>query len=81
MEKHFCTFINYQQDDGSDKLTMAKFVTNNNELTSTKVSPFFATKNLHSHISFDIVEISNTSIHEQIFKQKILNISRNIEST
>ncbi len=32
-------------------------------------------------MSFDIVELSDASTHERIFKQKALDISGNIEST
>ncbi len=32
-------------------------------------------------MSFDIVDFSNTSTRERIFKQKALDISRNMETT
>ena len=66
MEKHFCTFINYQQDDWLGKLVMAKFAANNNELAFTKLSPFFATKSLHSSMSFDKIKLFNTSSCKRI---------------
>ena len=81
MERHLRTFVNYQQDDWSEKPAMAKFAANNNELASTKLSPFYATKGLHPHMSFDIVDFSNTSTRKRIFKQKALEISRNMETT
>ena len=74
-------FVNYQQDDWSEKLAMAKFAANNNKSASTTLSPFFATKGLHPHMSFDIIDLSNTSTCERIFKQKALDISRNIKTT
>ena len=49
---------------------MAEFAPNNNESASTKLSPFFATKGLHPRMSFDIIDLSNANICEQIFKQK-----------
>ena len=60
---------------------MAEFAANNNESASTKLCLFFASKDLHPHMSFDIVDLSNASIHERIHKQNPLNISRNIETT
>ena len=60
---------------------MVKFAANNNKLASTKLSPFFATKGLHFRMSFDIVDLSNASTCERIFKQKALDISRNMETT
>ena len=81
MERHLRTFVNYQQDDWSDKLAMAEFAANNNESASTKLSPFFATKGLHPRMSFDIVELSDTSTRERILKQKALDISGNMEAT
>lgn len=53
---------------------------NNNKSTSTKIFLFFATKDLHPRISFDIVDLSNTNTHEQILKQKTFDISGNIET-
>ena len=47
IEKHLRIFVNYQQDDWSDKLLIAKFAANNNELTSTKLFPFFISRGLH----------------------------------
>lgn len=60
---------------------MLEFVTNNNISAFTKLFPIFATKSLHTCISFDIVELSNVSTHERIFKQKTLDISENIQTT
>lgn len=59
---------------------MAKFIANNNESTSTKLSLFLATKSLYPRMSFDIVIPSNTSTHERIHKQNVLNIFGNIET-
>ncbi len=81
MEKHLCTFVNYQQDDWSAKLAMAKFAANNNELASIKLFPFFASKDLHSCINFDIVDLSNANTCKRIHKQKALDIFGNMEIT
>ena len=78
MERHLCTFVNYQQDDWSKRLAMAEFAANNNESASTKLFPFFASKGLHPRMSFDIVDLSDASTRERIHKQKALDISRNI---
>ena len=68
MERHLCTFVNYQQDDWLEKLAMAKFAVNNNQSASTKLSLFFATKGFHPHMSFNIVDLSDTSTRERIIK-------------
>ena len=67
MERHLCTFVNYQQDDWPKKLAMAEFAANNNESASIKLSPFFATKGLHPRISFDKVELSDDNTCKRIF--------------
>ena len=81
IERDFCTFINYHQDDWSKKLAMTKFAANNNKLASTKLFSFFATKNFYPCISFDIIDLSDISTRERIFKQKALNIFGKIETT
>ena len=81
MEKHLQTFVNYQQDNWSEKPAMAEFAANNNESASTKLSPFFASKGLHPRMSFDIVDLSNANTRERIYKQKALDISGNMETT
>ena len=81
MERHFCTFVNNQQDDLSEKLAMAEFAAINNVSASTKLSLFFATKSLHPHMSFDIVELSNTNTHKCILQQKALDIFENMQTT
>lgn len=50
------------------KLAISEFVANNNELASTNLFLFFAFKDLHLYIRFDIVDLSNASIHKQIHK-------------
>ena len=67
MGRHFHIFVSYQQDNRSKKLAIAEFVANNNESASIKLSLFFATKDFHPYISFDIVELSNISTCERIF--------------
>ena len=43
---------------------MAEFTANNNVTAFTKLSSFLATKGIHLHMSFDIVELSDTSNHK-----------------
>ena len=64
MERYFYVFINYQQGDWLGKLAIAEFAANNNKSASIKLSPFFATKGLHPHISFDRIDFSNASTCE-----------------
>lgn len=60
---------------------MIEFAANNNKSTFTKLFLFFAFKGLYSHLSFDIVNISNANTYKQIHKQKALDIFGNIENT
>ena len=57
---------------------MAEFAANNNISASTKLFLFFTIKGLYLHISFDIIEISDTNTCKQILQQKALDISRNM---
>ena len=59
---------------------MAEFAPINNESASTKLSLFFPTKGMHHHISFDIVDLSNSSTCKRIFKQKASDISGNMQT-
>lgn len=81
MEKYVWTFVNYQQNDWLEKLAISEFAANNNELASIKLSLFFVFKNLYSSMSFDIINLSNTNTYKQIYRQKDLDISRNIKTT
>ena len=76
MEKHFRTFVNYQQNDWVDKLPMAEFAANNNDSLSTRLSPFFASRGLHPRMSFDVVYLSDTTTRERINKKKAIDISK-----
>ena len=60
---------------------MAEFAANKYKSASTKLSPFFAPKGLHPHMSFDRVEFSNASTRNRIFNQKTLDISGNMQTT
>lgn len=60
---------------------MTNFATNYNKFVLIKLFAFLAIKNLYFYISFNIVKLFNTSTCEQIFKQKVLNISRNMQIT
>ena len=80
MKRHLRTFVNYQQDDWSDKLPMAEFAANNNNSTSTRLSPFFASRGLHLRMSFDVVDLSDTTTRERINKKKAINISESMQS-
>ena len=50
------------------KLAIFEFVTKNKELPFTKFFLFFVFKDFHSHMSFDILDLFNNSIYEQIYK-------------
>ena len=80
MERHLCTFINYQQNDWVDKLPMAEFAANNNNSSSTRLSPFFASRGLHPCMSFDVIDLSDTTTRERINKKKTIDISEAMQS-
>lgn len=42
IKRHLCIFVNYQQNNWSEKFAIAKFVAKYNESAFTKLSPFFA---------------------------------------
>ena len=79
MERHFCIFVNYQQDDWSDKLPMVEFAANNNNSASTRLSPFFALRGLHPRMSFDVVNLLDTTARERINKKKAIDISESMQ--
>lgn len=47
LEDFLRCFVSYQQEDWSDWLPLAKFTYNNHTLSSSRVSPFFATYGFH----------------------------------
>ena len=59
---------------------MAEFAANNNNFLSTRLSPFFALRALHPYISFNVVDLSDTIIREQINKKKGFDISEAMQS-
>ena len=59
---------------------MAKFVANNNDSAFTKLSPFFASRGLHLHMSFDVVDLSDKTTRKRINKKKAIDISKTIQS-
>ena len=51
LEQYLRMYCNYQQDNWSDLLPLAKFAYNNGPSATTGVSPFFANKGYHPNIS------------------------------
>ena len=78
MEKHLRTFVNYQQDDWSGKLSMTEFTAINNNSVSTRLSPFFTSRGLHPHMSFNAVDFSDTTTRKRINKKKAIDISESM---
>lgn len=76
MKKHLRTFINHQQDDWSDTLFMAEFVANNNNFIFIKLSPFFASRDLYTQMSFDVIDFSDITMRKQINKKIAIDISK-----
>lgn len=78
MERYFCTFVNYQYNE-LDKLLIAEILANNKDSASIKLSLFFASRGLHPHISFNVVDFSDITNCKQINKKKTINISKIIQ--
>ena len=75
IEKYLYILINYHQNKWSEKLSITQFMANNNNSASIRLSWFFAIRDLHSCISFDIVDFSDTTTRKQINKKKAIDIS------
>lgn len=56
MEKHFHIFVNYQQDDQADKLSIIEFIANKNNSAFIKLFLFFALRSLYLRISCDNID-------------------------
>ena len=80
MERHLRTFVNYQQNDWVDKLPMAEFAANNINSLSTRLSPIFASRGLHLCMSFDVIDLLDTTTCERINKIKAIDISKAMQS-
>jgi len=51
LEQYLCVYCNYQQDNWSELLPLAKFVYNNALSATTSISPFFANKGYYPNIT------------------------------
>lgn len=79
MKRYLYTFVNHQQNNLSNKLSITEFASNN-DFISTKLSLFFASRGLYLCISFDIVDLLDITTFKQINKKKAINISKIIQS-
>ncbi len=59
---------------------MAEFAANNNVSLSTKLSLFFTSRCLHSRMSFDVINFSDTTTRKRINKKKAIDISKTMQS-
>ena len=59
---------------------MTEFAANNNNFTFTKLFLFFALRVLHLHMSFDVTNLSDITMNEQINKKKAIDISESMQS-
>ena len=59
---------------------MAEFAINNNESVFIRLFSFFASKDLHPLISFDIVYLLDIITHKQINNKKAIDISEAMQS-
>jgi hypothetical protein len=66
LEQYLHIYCNYQQDNWSSLLPLAKFAYNNTPSTTTSISPFFANKGYHPNISIHL-ECNLTSARTRDF--------------
>ena len=67
LEQYLHIFCNYQQDNWSEILPLAKFTYNNSPSTTTSVTPFFANKGYHPNITvFPECELASVKAHKYI---------------
>ena len=59
---------------------MAEFAVNNNNSISTRLSLFFAKRGLYPRMSFNVVDLSDTTTRERINKKKAIDISESMQS-
>ena len=79
IERHLRTYVNHFQDNWVDLLPMAKFAANANLSASTKIPPFQATRGYVPRISFDPVDLLESSTRERLANTKAQSIAADIE--
>lgn len=60
---------------------MAKFSINNNNSVFIKLSPFINLKGLHPCMSFDVIDLLNSTTRKRINNKKAIDIIKAIQST
>lgn len=71
IERLFCTLVNDQPDDWSEKSVITELVTNNNKSASIKLSPIFVIQGFHSRMSFDIADLFIKILRSRFFHKKL----------
>ena len=67
LEQYLRIFCNYQQDNWSEILPLAKFMYNNSPSATTGITPFFANKGYHPNITvFPECELASIKAHKYI---------------
>ena len=64
IEQYLRAYVNYLQDNWLDWLPLAEFTGNNTKSETMKVSPFFANKEFHFCISFELAKPPPSNIRE-----------------
>ena len=83
IEQYFRAFVNYLQDDWLDWLPLAKFIGNNTESETTKVTHFFANKGFHPRMGFEpnTSPLTNTNeLNAEVFATRIEKIQNILQS-
>jgi hypothetical protein len=65
MEQYLRAHVNYLQDNWSEWLPLAEFVTNNQALETIGLSPWFANKGFDPRCQFDLSSAVTNEINDQ----------------
>ena len=79
MERYLRTYVNYQQDDWTEWLSMAEFASNACVSASSGLSPFQVNYGFEPRMSFYPIDASTGSARERILKTRAKNIGQAME--
>lgn len=83
MEQYLRSYVNYFQDNWPDWLPLAELTDNNTKSKTTKVSPFFAKKEIHLCMSFEPAKplLSNIKkVNANVFAMQIVEIQKILQN-
>ena len=83
MERYLRTYVDYLQTNWKELLPMAEFACNNAPSSSTKVSPFFATRGYNPRMSFDLKPVVKEPRNpgEKVAREQAESFARKMKET